>query len=187
MYGQSSWRRGGRPTTTTALAMTLALWFEHKRGLALSLALNGASAGGFTIAPLLARLSQHLPLGEAVALAVLIALAVLLPILFVGVRSDAPIVPDLRATSGQRAALRSPHVWSIALPFALVLAAQVGFIVHQVAFLLPHLGTDGAANAVAATAFAAAGGRLAMAPLIDRINQRIASAASLLSRRSGSA
>jgi len=31
---------GWAATTTTALAMTLALWFEHKRGLALSLALN---------------------------------------------------------------------------------------------------------------------------------------------------
>jgi MFS family permease len=169
---------GWAATTTTALAMTLALWFEHKRGLALSLALNGASAGGFTVAPLLARLSQHLGLGQAVPLLVLIALAVLLPILLAGVRSDAPIVRDLPASTGQRAGLCSPHMWSIALPFALVLAAQVGFIVHQVAILLPHLGTDGAANAVAATAVAAAGGRVAMAPLIDRINQRIASAAS---------
>jgi len=113
-----------------------------------------------------------------VPLLVLIALAVLLPILLAGVRSDAPIVRDLPASTGQRAGLCSPHMWSIALPFALVLAAQVGFIVHQVAILLPHLGTDGAANAVAATAVAAAGGRVAMAPLIDRINQRIASAAS---------
>jgi cyanate permease len=71
-------------------------------------------------------------------------------------------------------------VWSIALPFALVLAAQVGFILHQIAILLPHLGANGAANAVAATAFAAAGGRLAMAPMIDRINQRVASAASFI-------
>ena len=54
---------------------------------------------------------------------------------------------------------------------------QVGFIVHQLAFLIPHLGTAGAANAVAATAFAAAAGRLAMSPVIDRLNQRIAARA----------
>ena len=176
---------GWAATTTTALAMTLALWFEHRRGLALSLALNGASAGGFTVAPLLARLGQHLGLGQAVPLLVLIALAVLLPILIAGIRNAPATVSDRPALAGQRAALRSPHVWSIALPFALVLAAQVGFIVHQMAFLLPHLGNDGAAGAVAATAFAAAGGRLAMAPLIDRINQRVASAASFAAQAAG--
>jgi cyanate permease len=171
---------GWAATTTTAIAMTLALWFEHKRGLALSLALNGASAGGFTVAPLLARLAQHFGLGQAVLLLTSLSLAVLLPILLAGTRNPPTISAVRPALGGQRAALRSPHVWSVALPFALALAAQVGFIVHQMAFLLPHLGTAGAANAVAATAFAAAGGRLAMAPLIDRINQRIASAASFI-------
>ena len=42
-------------TTVTAIATTLSYWFERRRGFALTLALNGASAGGFTIAPLLAR------------------------------------------------------------------------------------------------------------------------------------
>jgi cyanate permease len=87
--------------------------------------------------------------------------------------------------TSQAEALRSVRVWSIALPFALALAAQVGFIVHQFAFLLPRLGTDGAANAVAATAFAAAAGRLAMAPVIDRLNQRVAAAASFVSQACG--
>ncbi len=176
---------GWAATTTTALAMTLALWFEHRRGLALSLALNGASAGGFTVAPLLARVAQALGLERAVPLLVLIALAFLLPILITGVRNAPTIGADRPALGGQYAALRSPHVWSIAAPFALALAAQVGFIVHQMAFLLPHLGTLGAANAVAATAIAAAGGRLAMAPLIDRMNQRIASAASFAAQAAG--
>ena len=79
-------------------------------------------------------------------MAVLIALAILLPIILFGwcrVESTHQIASgDLRADArDERAeALRSPHVWSIALPFALALAAQVGFIVHQLAFLQPHLG-----------------------------------------------
>ena len=81
--------------------------------------------------------------------------------------------------------MRSLHLWSVALPFALALAAQVGFIVHQVAFLLPHLGSDGAGIAIAATAIAAAVGRLAFAPVIDRLNQRVASAASFASQALG--
>jgi cyanate permease len=50
---------------------------------------------------------------------------------------------------------------------------------------LPRLGTDGAANAVAATAIAASAGRLAIAPLIDRMDQRIVSAASFITQAIG--
>ena len=129
---------------------------------------------------------------------VLCSLAVLLPIILLGVGRVAPAEQSttprhtvqregalLPAFATQTEALRSTRVWSIALPFALALAAQVGFIVHQLAFLQPHLGNGGAANAVAATAFAAAAGRLAMAPLIDRLNQRLASAASFALQAGG--
>jgi MFS family permease len=178
---------GWTATTTTAIATTLAYWFDRRRGLALSLALNGASAGGFTIAPLLVYLVHGMGLATAVPLLVLISLALLLPILLFGVgrvtvRGQAATTPDRHASAQ---ALRSLHFWTIALPFALALAAQVGFIVHQVAFLLPHLGSDGAGIAIAATAAAACGGRIVLAPVIDRLNQRRASAASFASQAAG--
>ena len=55
-------------TTVTAIATTLSYWFERRRGFALTLALNGASTGGFTIAPLLARVVGHLGLANGVLL-----------------------------------------------------------------------------------------------------------------------
>ncbi len=178
---------GWAATTTTAIAMTLACWFDRRRGLALSLALNGASAGGFTIAPLLVRLVHRTGLEHAVLLLVFASITILLPIVLLGVRrvsagEQAPPAGDQHASG---AMLRSLHFWSIALPFALALAAQVGFIVHQVAFLLPRLGSDGAGIAIAATAVAAAAGRLALAPVVDAINQRVASAASFASQAAG--
>ena len=188
---------GWAGTTTTAIAMTLAYWFDRRRGLALSLALTGASAGGFTIAPLLVRLVHRMGLEQAVLLLALAGLAILLPMVLAGVgrlasRSHgtslhaAHVATDPRTSlASQAEALRSPHFWTIALPFALALAAQVGFIVHQVAFLLPHLGNDGAGVAIAATAIAAAAGRLAFAPMIDGMNQRVASAASFASQAAG--
>ena len=91
----------------------------------------------------------------------------------------------LTAYHSQAQALRSLHFWSVALPFALALAAQVGFIVHQVAFLLPRLGSNGAGIAIGATAIAAAAGRLAFAPLIDWMNQRVAAAACFASQALG--
>ena len=193
---------GWAATTTTAIATTLVFWFDRRRGLALSLALNGASAGGFTVAPLLVRLVHRMGLAQAVPLLVAVSLAILLPVILFGVGRVA-FDDDRRLTmrdrrvaahddadrlttyAGQAQALRSLHFWSVSLPFALALAAQVGFIVHQVAFLLPHLGNDGAGVAIAATAMAAAVGRLAFAPVIDRLNQRRASAASFASQALG--
>lgn len=176
---------GWAATTTTAIATTLAYWFDQRRGLALSLALNGASAGGFIVTPILAHLVHQMGLQRAVLLLVLTGLAVLLPVLLAGVSRTVGSNTSRTPASAAPGLLRSPHVWSIALPFALALAAQVGFIVHQMAFLLPHLGTEGAGGVVAATAFAAAAGRLAMAPLIDRLHQRMASAASFVSQAAG--
>jgi cyanate permease len=77
------------------------------------------------------------------------------------------------------------HFWLVSVPFALALAAQVGFIVHQVAYLLPRLGSHGAGMAIASTAIAATAGRLALAGVIDRLNQRLASAASFASQAAG--
>ena len=76
---------GWAGTTTTAIALTLACWFDRRRGVALSLALTGASAGGFTIAPLLVRLVHHMGLEQAVTLLALGGLAVLLPMVLAGV------------------------------------------------------------------------------------------------------
>jgi MFS family permease len=188
-------------TTTTAIATTLAHWFDRRRGLAISLALNGASAGGFTIAPLLVRFGHAMGLAQAVPSLVLAALAVLLPIILVSVGRPPP-EPSLTASldrtgrvhaegdklpllTSQSQVLRSPHFWAVSLPFALALAAQVGFIVHQVAFLLPRLGNHGAGIAIAGTAMAAMTGRLALGAVIDRLDQRLVSAASFTSQAAG--
>jgi MFS family permease len=188
---------GWAATTTTAIATTLAYWFDARRGLALSLALTGASAGGFTIAPLLVRLVPRMGLEQAVLMIAVGGLVVLLPMVFAGVgrvasidvgasrRASLATHGQLTAYRSQAQALRSLHFWSVALPFALALAAQVGFIVHQVAFLLPHLGSNGAGIAIGATAIAAAAGRLAFAPLIDWMNQRVAAAACFASQALG--
>ncbi|HUB13810.1 MAG TPA: hypothetical protein VMB34_17820, partial [Acetobacteraceae bacterium] len=61
--------------TTAAISTTLALFFQRQRGLAITLALNGASTAGFTIAPLLVALSQRIGVGNAVSLVALGGLA----------------------------------------------------------------------------------------------------------------
>jgi predicted MFS family arabinose efflux permease len=163
--------------TSTAISTTLALYFHRQRGLAITLALNGASAAGFTIGPLLVELSQNIGVGDAVPLAVVTALAVVLPLIWFGIKpagtgvaEEAPVSEgtDFRVWGVER----TWRFWSIALPFALVLAAQVGLIVHLVSFLLPRLGADGAAWALSLTSVAAVSGRLLLAGTIDRLHQR---------------
>jgi MFS family permease len=182
-------------TTMAAISTILALWFERQRGLAISLALNGASAAGFVVTPLLIKLSQRHGLSVAVAETALGLLAVLVPLVVLGMgprslRRSGPVSsvvrPDPRpAYQRSSEALGDWHLWSVALPFALVLAAQVGFLVHLVALLRPRLGESGAAYAVAAAAMAAMLGRIGLGLIIDRLDQRRVSAASFASQAIG--
>ncbi len=80
------------------------------------------------------------------------------------------------------AAMLSWRFWSVTAPFALAFTSQVGFIVHQVAFLSPSLGRSGAGTAVAIMTTMAVVGRLLLGTVVDRLDQRLASAASLRSQ-----
>lgn len=173
---------GWAGSTTTAIPIALARYFERQRGLAISLALNGASSAGFTVGPVLVVLSQAIGVRNAVPLNALALLTAVLPAIWFGFRgppqsSIAPAPSDGILFINRRipAAWR---FWSLTLPFALALSAQVGFLVHLVSLLLPHIGADGAATGLAVTSIAAISGRLALAPVIDRLPQRLASALS---------
>lgn len=172
---------GWAGTNVNAITTTLAYWFERRRGFALKLTLNGSSTGGFLVTPLLVHVVHRVGLANGVLLLVLAGLAILQPVILFGVKRaldhDARLssahayamASRLPAFANEAQALRSFRFRSIALPFALVLSAQVRFIVNQMALLLPHLGADGASRAIAAMAVAAVAGRSALAPVIDRL------------------
>jgi predicted MFS family arabinose efflux permease len=182
---------GWAGTSLAMITTTLSLWFDQRRGMAISLALNGASFGGIAGVPLLIAAIGHFGFSRAMTVAALTMLALLVPVvlLFVGppprhrspaekaVHGDAPAPSQIRAR-----ALRDVRFLSIAVGFALVLFAQVGFIVHLIAFLEPLIGPQGAATAIALLTAMAMGGRLLMSVVIDRLNQRLASALSFLSQ-----
>ena len=182
---------GWAGTSLAMITTTLSLWFDQRRGMAISLALNGASFGGIAGVPLLIAAIGHFGFSRAMTVAALTMVALLVPVvlLVVGppprhrsaaetaVRGDAPAPSQIRAQ-----ALRDVRFLSIAIGFALVLFAQVGFIVHLIAFLDPLIGPQGAATAIALLTAMAMGGRLLMSVVIDRLNQRLASALSFLSQ-----
>jgi MFS family permease len=175
-----------------AITNLVGLWFHARRGLAISLALNGASCGGIVLAPILVLLTERIGFAAAMLWVNAAMLAVLLPLTLAWVgrpparspqqevrtRADAPAA----RRGSKRAALRSFRFWSVTAPFALALTAQVGFIVHQIAFLSPIMGLPGAGWAVAVTTTMAVIGRVGLGAIIDRLDQRRTSAASFASQ-----
>ena len=118
----------------------------------------------------------------------LVGWAILFPLIFWCARRDPAVAATTHrsgARLGQWAALRDAHFWSVALPFALAIAAQVGFIVHMVAFLLPLLGRDGTSLAVTCSSVSAMIGRLTLGGAIDRLPRRATSAVCFLSQALG--
>jgi predicted MFS family arabinose efflux permease len=90
-------------------------------------------------------------------------------------RPAPPASPWRRTT-----ALRQGNFWTISIPFALGLAAQVGFLTHQIAYLEPRLGHHGASVAVSLTTMAAIIGRLITGVCIERVNRRLVACVNFL-------
>jgi MFS family permease len=182
---------GWAGTSLGVITNTLGLWFDHKRGMAISLALNGASFGGIAGVPLLVAAIGHYGFSGAMiaAVAAMLVLTVPVVLIFVGrppdraslatglAAMDAPSPSQVRAN-----ALRDTAFLSVCIAFALVLFAQVGFIVHLISFLDPVIGRGSAATAVALLTAMAVVGRVLFSTVIDRLNQRLASAISFASQ-----
>jgi MFS family permease len=176
-----------------ALTNVAGLWFFEKRGLAISLTLTGASFGGIVLTPLMVAAVSHWGFHHAMlgmaALTIVVLVAVIL--LCIGKPPRIAPGPSLSGSSSGRPvdevwtrarALRSLQFWTMTLPFAFAISAQVGFLVHQLAFLQPKIGLQTASYAVAVTTAMAVLGRLVVGSVIDRLNQRIVSAVSFVSQ-----
>jgi MFS family permease len=179
-----------------AINIILAPWWERRRGLAVSIAFNGATLGGVIIAPALIPLIGRVGFTPALEIAALVLLVVLVAVATgvmrrgpeeLGLGPDGDPCPSTRtrpSASGERRwrgdAVRTWRFWSVSAPFALGLAAQVGVLTHLVALVTPTLGAGGAGRAVSATTAAALIGRLATGFVVDRLNRRLVSSATLV-------
>jgi predicted MFS family arabinose efflux permease len=182
---------GWAGTSLAIITNTLGLWFDKKRGMAISLALNGASFGGIVGVPLLVTGVGYFGFGGAMiaAAASMVLLMVPIILIFVGPPPPLPNSPagssagePLPAARIRAAALRHVGFLTVTIAFALVLFAQVGFIVHLISFLDPVIGRARAATAVALLTVMAVVGRVLFSTVIDRLNQRLASAISFASQ-----
>src|SRR4051812_2676412 len=181
---------GWAGTSLGIITNVLGLWFDSKRGMAISLALNGASFGGIIGVPLLILAIGHFGFSGAMTASAAVMVAVMVPVILLSVgrppvhasagdieAADAPSPTQIRAR-----AFRDVGFLSVSSAFALVLFAQVGFIVHLIAFLDSVVGRQQAALAVALLTAMAVVGRVLFSFVIDRLNQRLASALSFISQ-----
>ena len=181
---------GWAGTSLSIITNTLGLWFDAKRGMAISLALNGASFGGVVGVPLLVAAIGAFGFSGAMFASAIVLVVLMVPVilLFVGqppvharmgavAAADAPSPTQIRAR-----AFRDLGFLSVSIAFALVLFAQVGFIVHLISFLDVVIGRERAAVAVALLTAMAVVGRVLFSTVIDRLNQRLASSISFVSQ-----
>jgi MFS family permease len=160
-------------------------WFTRKRGLAISLALNGASFGGIVVAPALVGLIALTGFTDAMLIAAAVMVAILVPavLLWVPALAATPVPPPSTAPAWtRRDALTSLPFWTVSGPFALALIAQVAFIVHQIAFMEPIVGRAAAALSVSVMTTFAVIGRLTLGAVVDRLDPRWISSVSMFSQ-----
>jgi predicted MFS family arabinose efflux permease len=172
---------------TPAITIVLSYWFQHRRGFAMSLALNGASFGGIVIAPLLLYLISATGFRNTMFVAAALVAVLLIPsalawIVPPAAGADATKAENAPGAMTKGEALRDPTFMLLAGTFAVGLVAQVGFLVHQVAFLQSIMGTARAGLAVALTTLMAVVGRVALGSVIDSFDPRRATAATFASQ-----
>ncbi len=176
---------------TVIISAVVGAWFVRRRGLAISLAFLGASSGGVIVTPLLVVLVSHLGFQTAMLAASAVLLMFLVPATLAWI--GPPPNADARAAANQTLpapasgisrgeVVRRRAFWTIAIPFALGIVAQVGFIVHQIAILEPKIGAVRAGLAVSVMTLMAVVGRLSFSVVADRLDPRLAAAISLVSQ-----
>ena len=147
-----------------AISATLAPWFQRGFGVALGIALTGASVGGALLPAMIVRNSTAVGFEATMTTAgswVLAVIAVAVVSLALLGRPEAA-----RSTSAvpprfsMLAVLRRGRFWKIALAAAIGLGGQVGLLAHQVPMISMHLDHVTASLMVTVVAVASAAGRL---------------------------
>ncbi|MEW6665199.1 MAG: MFS transporter [Thermodesulfobacteriota bacterium] len=177
------------------ISTMIANWFIRKRGLAMSVAMSGLSLGGAVVVPAASFLLQQMGLRAALPWLGFAFAAVVIPIALLVVKSRPAgmgLFPDgepspspvskgpqvNRAISSQMIswtrmeAMATKTFWLVAFSFFLVLCGQITFMIHEISFLNPLLGTAGAAMAVSLTSVASFCGRFLVGSFVDRADKR---------------
>ncbi len=174
----------------------LARWFVTRRAQAMSVSATGVSMGGIILSPLGSALVDRGGVALAGPVLGALVLAVGLPIVLwiliwdpkmLGLTPDfgspnagadnASLADEVQLRVWSRTdAARTIPFWAILISFLLVLMAQTGFLLHQIAFLEDRFGSrQAAALALSLTAFGSVVARLVVGRFADRLDKVLVS------------
>jgi len=183
---------------SVAINAMLSRWFVTRRALAMSITFTGVSLGGMALVPIGTALVERGGVDLAAPLMGVLLLVVGLPMATLvlvgdpeplGLEPDAgkpdtsvknaALSDDVQLRSWTRAdAMRTRSFWAIAVAFVIVLLAQTGFLLHQIAFLEDRFGSrSAAAFALSTTAFGSIVARLVVGRFADALDKRMLTAA----------
>ena len=180
--------------STTAVATTLAPWFDKHQGRAVSIAALGASVGGIIGVPALLFGIARIGFASTAIVAGCFAIAVVLPLAAFVLRNrpqELGLFPDglpsRRVATAidtpdwtLAGALSTPALRSVMATFGIGMMVQIGFLTHQVTLLAQSVDRVAVSMAVSATAASALAGRLALARFADELDARVTTAVALL-------
>mgnify|MGYP001764074875 CR=1 FL=1 len=168
---------GWAATSGTAITQIVGAWFVARRGLALNLALTGASVAGFLVVPAMVGAIARFGLAQGIALTATVLALALGVLLVLNLHEPQATLDATPAASGaaNAAAERLPldaRLLAMAALFGIGWLAQVAFLAQQMPLLVPKVGAAAATAAVAATTAASLLGRLVLAGIVDRLDHR---------------
>jgi MFS family permease len=192
---------GYAATSGAAIVAMVSPWFERRRAVALSHALNGASAGGLLFTPLWVLLIDATGFAVAAVLVGAVMIATIWPLagrFLSPMPKTRGLAPDgdmssetVRTGQSQhqpkplRVLVRDRRFASLSAAFALGFFAQIGLVTRLVARLASVLGDRAAATAVGIVALCEVPGRLPLGGWLGRGDRRIAAAANFAMQAGG--
>lgn len=188
-YGSSS---------AVAVSTLLTRWFVHRRAQATSISSTGPSLGGVILVPLGTRLLDSGGLETVTLVLGILLVAISVPVVLLVLAADPADLglepdggaprKDLRATRVDEAtqtrvwtrsdASRTVSYWAIVVAFVFILAAQTGFLLHQISYLEGKYGSrQKAAIAVSTAAMGSIIARLVVGRFVDPLDKRFVASA----------
>ena len=160
------------------ISSTLVKWFSKDLSVAMSVALTGSSMGAVILVPAMSELEVAFDFQFAIRVIAGTILFVALPLIALFLKEPEshnpappePLFPYIRTT------FSNPAFRVIAWAAGLSLAAQVGYIMHQIPILEVHMGRELASTAVAFSALCGITGRFVVGYLSRTMDLRILAA-----------
>jgi sugar phosphate permease len=180
-------------SSAVAVNAIMTRWFVRRRAKALSVSSTGISVGGVILAPVGTWLVEWKGIEVAAPFMGILVLVIALPmVVFVlawdpsdlGLKPDGDLEGDIEEDSllsdevqlrswTTHEVMRTLAFWGILVAFVLVLVAQTGYVLHQIAFLEDRFESrNTAALALSLTAFGSIVARLIVGMFADSIDKR---------------